>query len=69
MGMQWSKLKTRLKDRICPELRDRVDFHLTINRGSHEGADKVWITVDGDQIFSCKHYPYERVELSRIGQG
>ena len=67
--MQWSKLKRRVKDRICPELRDRVDFHLTSYRRSHDGADKVWISVDGDQIFSCKHYQYERAEANAYWAG
>jgi hypothetical protein len=67
--MQWSKLKARLKDRICPELQARVDFHLTSYRGSHDGADKVWICVDGEQIFSCKHYPYQRAEADAYWAG
>ena len=58
-NMQWSKLKSRVKGFICHELRDRIDFHLTSYRESHDGADKVWITVDGRRVFSCKHYPYE----------
>ncbi len=49
-----------MKSRICPELRDRVDFHLTNYRQSHDGADKVWISIDGERIFSCKHYSYEK---------
>jgi hypothetical protein len=57
--MQWSKLKSRVKDFICPELRNRIDFHLTSYRKSHDGADKIWITIDGEKVFSCKHYPYE----------
>jgi hypothetical protein len=57
--MQWSKLKSRVKDFISPELKDRIDFHLTSYRRSHDEADKVWITIDGERIFSCKHYPYE----------
>jgi len=60
--MQWSKLKSRVKGFICPELRDRIDFHLTSYRESHDGADKVWITIDGQRVFSCKHYLYERAE-------
>lgn len=59
--MQWSKLKSRVKSFICPELKDRIDFHLTSYRESHDGADKVWITVDGRRVFSCKHYPREWV--------
>jgi hypothetical protein len=57
--MQWSKLKSRIKNLICPELKDRIDFHLTSYRESHDGADKVWITIDGQRVFSCKHYPHE----------
>jgi hypothetical protein len=57
--VQWSKLKSRIKSLIAPEVRDRIDFHVTSYRGSHDGADKVWITVDGRRIFSCKHYPRE----------
>ena len=67
--MQWSKLKARVKDFICPELRDRIDFHLTSYRESHDGADKVWITVDGQRVFSCKHYPYERAEAEAYHGG
>lgn len=67
--MQWSKLKSRVKSFICPELRDRIDFHLTSYRESHDGADKVWITVDGRRAFSCKHYPYEWAEAEAYHGG
>jgi len=67
--MQWSKLKAKVKDFICPELRDRIDFHLTSYRESHDGADKVWITVDGKRVFSCKHYPYEWAEAEAYHGG
>jgi hypothetical protein len=60
--MQWSKLKSRVKGLICPELRDRIDIHLTSYRESHDGADKVWTTVDGQRVFSCKHYHREWAE-------
>lgn len=60
--MQWSKLKSRLENFICPELKDRIDFHLTGYRKSHDGADKVWILVDGEKVFSFKYYPYEFAE-------
>jgi hypothetical protein len=58
--MQWSKLKARVKDLICPELRDRIDFHVTSYRKSHDEADKIWITVDGRRVFDCKHYTHYR---------
>jgi hypothetical protein len=69
MKMQWSKLKSRVKSFICPELRDRIDLHLTSYRESHDGADKVWITVDGERVFSCKHYPHERAEAEAYHGG
>lgn len=67
--MQWSKLKTRIKDFICPELKDRINFFVTSYRESHDGADKVWITVDGEKIFECKHYPYEWAEAEAYYSG
>jgi hypothetical protein len=67
--IKWSKLKSRVKGFICPELRDRIDFHLTSYRESHDGADKVWITVDGQRVFSCKHYPYEWAEAKAFYGG
>ncbi|MBC7930514.1 MAG: hypothetical protein H7Z38_08085 [Rubrivivax sp.] len=46
-----------------------MDFHLTSYRESHDGADKVWITVDGRHVFSCKHYPRERAEAEAFSVG
>ena len=67
--MQWSKLKSRVKSLICPGLRGRIDFHLTSYRESHDGTAKVWITVDGQRVFSCKHYPYEWAEAEAHNGG
>ncbi len=67
--MQWSKLKSRIKELICPELSNRVDFHLTSYRKSHDGADKVWITVDGQRVLSCKHYRHEWARLDAYYDG
>jgi len=58
--LPWSKLKARVKDRICPELSGRVDFYVTSYRRSHSDADTVWITVDGERIFEAKYYAYLR---------
>jgi hypothetical protein len=69
LSMQWSKLKSRVKDFIHPELRDRIDFYLTSYRESHDGADKVWITVDGRRVFSCRHYPREWAEAEAFNNG
>ncbi len=67
--MQWSKLKTRINDLICPDLKKRIDFHITSYRASHDGADKVWITIDGERVFCCKHYPYEWAERQAHHEG
>ena len=67
--MQWSKLKSRIKSLIAPEVRDRIDFHLTSYRESHDGADKVWITIDGERVFDCKHYPHEWAADRAYGNG
>jgi len=67
--MQWSKVKSRVKSLITPELQDRIDFHLTSYRGSHDGADKVWITIDGKRIFSCKHYQHEWASFAAYRSG
>jgi hypothetical protein len=67
--MQWSKLKSRVKDRICPELRDRVDFHLTSYRRAHDDADKVWITIDGESILHMKYYTRLRAVYEGISCG
>ena len=58
--MQWSKLKSRVLDLISPELRTRMDLHVTSYRKSHDGADRVWIVVDGVKVFGCNHYHSER---------
>src|SRR5205085_12296616 len=67
--MQWSKLKSKVKELLCPELKDRVDFYLTSYRKSHDFADKVWITIDKQKVFSCKHYPYEWAEREAYYDG
>lgn len=67
--MQWSKLKTRLKSLIHPDLSSRIDFHITSFRQSHDGVDKVWITLDGIQIFSCGHYDFEFAEREGYHRG
>ncbi|MGQ0762694.1 MAG: hypothetical protein ACT4OT_11880 [Acidobacteriota bacterium] len=55
-------VKTQVASQVthAPELRDRIDFHLTSYRESHDGADKVWVTIDGQRVFDCKHYVSER---------
>jgi hypothetical protein len=54
--MQWSKLKTRLKALICPELQNRIDFHVTRYREATDFGTEAWITVDGIKVFGGGHY-------------
>ena len=69
MNMQWSKLKSRVQDLISPELKKRIDFHVTCYRKSHDGADKVWILIDGVKIFSCNYYHSERATAEAFYSG
>jgi hypothetical protein len=58
--MQWSKLKSRIKAFICPELRKRIDFHVTSYRHSHDEAEKCWITIDGKRVLTLGWYAFHR---------
>jgi hypothetical protein len=55
-GVQWSKLRFVVKSLICPELRERVDFHVT---GYHQRrSTKVRtgeITVDGKPVLRLSY--------------
>lgn len=57
-AMQWSKIRTRLRALVCPELRKRVDFHLTNYRKYGSSGNEVWITVDGAKVFSASYCDY-----------
>jgi hypothetical protein len=67
--MQLSKLKSRIQSLISPELRERIDLYVTGYRKSHDGADKVWITVDGAKVFSCNYYHSERATAEAFYSG
>jgi hypothetical protein len=56
--MQWSKIRARLRACVCPELRKRVDFHLTNYREYGSNGHEVWITLDGEKIFSASYCDY-----------
>lgn len=66
----WSKLKSRVKALIVPELRARLDFHVTSYRRSHDEAEKAWITVDGERIgtFSWYQSQWSMAEQGRVGE-
>lgn len=55
-AMPWSKLRAKIREFICPELRDRIDFHVTSYRHSHDEAEKAWITVDGERVQTASWY-------------
>ena len=43
-----------------PELRRRVDFHLTRYREAHDQVSRAWITIDGEQILDASFYVWMR---------
>lgn len=57
--MQWSKIRTRIKNLICDELRDRIDVHVTGYPAAHDGAGEAWFTVDGVKVFGAGDYKKE----------
>src|SRR6185312_16019672 len=57
--MQWSALRAKVRDLICPELGRRIDFHVTSCRGSHDEAEKAWITIDGERLLTCSWYQHQ----------
>ena len=57
--MQWSKLRSTVRALICEELRQRIDFHATSYRNSHDEAEKVWITIDGETILTASWYHHQ----------
>lgn len=67
--MQWSKLKARVKERICPELRSRIDFHLTSYRHSHDETEKVWSTIDGVRVATFSWYQKQWRSAERDEEG
>jgi hypothetical protein len=54
--MQWSKIKTRMKMLICPELQDRVDFHVTRFHAAPDQVGRAWVTIDGEEFLDCSYY-------------
>jgi hypothetical protein len=54
---------------IVPELRDRIDFHVTSYRWSHDEAEKLWVTLDGEQIFVASWYHHQFAGAKRTPSG
>jgi hypothetical protein len=42
---------------VCLDLRKRIDFHVASYPQSHDGADRAWITLDGELIYSFGWHP------------
>src|SRR5436190_518578 len=57
--MQWSKLRSTVRALVCSELRQRIDFHVTSYRRSHDEAEKAWITIDGDRVLTASWYGHQ----------
>jgi hypothetical protein len=51
--MQWSKLRSHLREFVAPSLRKRVDFHLITYRKLSELANEFLVTIDGEKVFSA----------------
>ena len=61
--MQWSRLRASVRSFICPELRTRIDFHVTryMDRGK---AKSGMITVDGKKLLT---FSYDRFCREGVG--
>jgi hypothetical protein len=51
--MQWSRLRSKLREFVAPSVRKRIDFHLATYRKLSELANEFWVTVDGERVFSA----------------
>ena len=45
-----------MKEFICPELQDRVDFYMTRFREAHDQVGRAWVTIDGTEVLDCSYY-------------
>lgn len=50
--MRWTQLRTALKERLAPCLRDRVALHQARYRYTREEVGRVWIALDGRELMS-----------------
>ena len=51
--MQFSKLKKTIEGFICTSLRGRIELHAAVYRHSHDARSRVWLSFDGQEIFSA----------------
>jgi hypothetical protein len=57
--MQWSKLRASVRALICPELRRRVDFHVTHYRAGARSKSGI-ITIDGERFLTLSYHRFCR---------
>jgi hypothetical protein len=58
--VRWSKLKQRLEANFANSVRGRVELHQTRYHNAHDQAGELWITVDGDKIFTAATFSTEK---------
>ena len=56
--MQWSKLRASVRALICPELRKRVDFHVTRYTPRSIRSRSGLVTIDGKKILELSYYRF-----------
>ena len=64
--MVWSKLRSALRDRLAPSLRDRLSIHQARYRNTLEESGRVWISLDGDEVgsFDTAKYVARRAQIA-----
>lgn len=56
---RWSKWKKRMEEFTCDELKDRIAFHATVYRETHDQRGKVWIELDKKIIFQANSLEWQ----------
>jgi hypothetical protein len=67
--MIWSRLKKATESLFEPALRIRVALRSTNYRQAHDQEGRVWITVDGEEIWSASDRAFYVLERERMMLG
>jgi len=59
--MQWSRMKQQIESLFAPAVAGRVELRSTSYRHSHDGEGRVWITLDGEEIYD---FCYWRTQIA-----
>jgi hypothetical protein len=60
--MQWSRLRSSVRERLAPTVAKRVDVHMASYGAS--SLDRAWLTLDGRDILTLPEYmTWQRVDL------